>query len=967
MRKTAGRAESVPSPVPRDENRIMSESNDEKNVDYRDTVFLPRTDFPMRAGLPKTEPKRLAEWQAQDIYGRLRAESAGRPKFVLHDGPPYANGDIHIGHAMNKILKDVIVRSRQMTGFDAPYVPGWDCHGLPIEWKIEEAYRKRGRDKDEVDPVEFRRECREFAARWIERQKEQFQRLGIFGDWERPYTTMAYEAEAAIVEELLKFVRTGRVYRGLRPVLWSPVEKTALAEAEVEYHDHTSTEIDVAFPLIRVPDARLEGAHAVIWTTTPWTIPGNRAIAYGEDIDYALIEVETVADGARARPGARLLVAEALIADFAARAGITVYGIVERFKGAALAGAIARHPWRGKGYDFDVPLLPGEHVTIEQGTGFVHTAPGHGEEDFELGRRFGLEVPRTVGPDGRYHPDVPLVAGEHVYKVADKVCDLLEEAGALMARGRITHSYPHSWRSKAPLIFRTTEQWFISMDRGGLRKAALDGIDAVRWVPARAKNRIRTMVETRPDWVISRQRAWGVPITIFAKPDTGEILNDEAVHARIVAAVRERGADAWFEGDPKRFLSQEQREEGWEPVTDILDVWFDSGSTHAFVLEGRDDLSWPASLYVEGSDQHRGWFQSSLLEACGTRGRPPYEAVLTHGFTQDAEGRKMSKSLGNVVAPQKVVEQYGADILRLWVVSTDYFEDVRIGDQIIRGQVDAYRRIRNTFRYLLGSLAGFDPERERLADEELPELERWVLHRLAELDARLRRHIEDFDFNPYFQALYHFCVQDLSAFHFDIRKDSLYCDAPDARRRRAVRDVMDRVFHRLVVWFAPILVFTSEEVWKTRFGEDAESVHLQQFPETPKNWRDEELAARWKRLRAIRRVVTGALEEARRARLIGASLEAAVVLHLADAADRALVESVDFAEVCIASALDVRAGSGPADAFRLDDAPGVAVTVARASGAKCARCWKVLPEVGGNDRFPETCRRCAEVLAARDR
>ncbi len=941
----------------------MSRSNDEKSVDYRDTVFLPRTDFPMRAGLPKTEPARLEEWRARNIYARLREDSAGRAKFVLHDGPPYANGDIHIGHAMNKILKDVIVRSRQMTGFDAPYVPGWDCHGLPIEWKIEERYRKRGRDKDEVDPVEFRRECREFAAHWMERQKEQFQRLGIFGDWENPYTTMAYEAEAAIVEELLKFVRTGRVYRGLRPVLWSPVEKTALAEAEVEYHDHTSTEIDVGFALDRVPDPCFEGAQVVIWTTTPWTIPGNRAIAYGEDIDYVLIEAEAVAEGARVRPGARLMVAEALLADFAARAGITVPGIVERFKGAALKGAVARHPWHGRGYDFEVPLLPGDHVTIEQGTGFVHTAPGHGEEDFELGQRFDLEVPHTVAPDGRYYPDVPLVGGDHVYKVADKVCALLEEVGALLARGEITHSYPHSWRSKAPLIFRTTEQWFISMEQGGLRKAALDGIESVRWVPARARNRIRTMVATRPDWVISRQRAWGVPITIFAKPDTGEILNDEAVHARIVEAVRERGADAWFEGDPKRFLSEEQREEGWEPVTDILDVWFDSGSTHAFVLEGREDLAWPASLYVEGSDQHRGWFQSSLLEACGTRGRPPYEAVLTHGFTQDAEGRKMSKSLGNVVAPQKVVEQYGADILRLWVISTDYFEDVRIGDQIIRGQVDAYRKIRNTFRYLLGSLSGFDETRERVADDEMPELERWLLHRLADLDARLRRHIDDFDFNPYFQALYHFCIQDLSAFHFDIRKDALYCDAPDSLRRRATRDVMDRVFRRLVVWFAPILVFTSEEVWKCRFGETCESVHLQQFPETPKSWRDEKLAERWKRLRAIRRVVTGALEQARRDRLIGASLEAAPVLHLADEADRRLVESVDFAEICIASTLEIRAGKGPADAFRLDEVAGAAVTVERATGAKCARCWKVLEEVGRCERFPATCRRCAEVLA----
>ncbi len=931
--------------------------------DYRESVFLPKTGFPMRARLPQREPEWLARWREQDIYRKLRDAARGRPKFVLHDGPPYANGDIHIGHAMNKILKDVIVRAHQMTGYDAPYVPGWDCHGLPIEWKIEEQYRKKGRNKDEVDPVVFRRECREFAAHWITRQKEQFQRLGIFGDWDRPYTTMDFAAEAAIVEELLKFVRAGRVYRGLRPVLWSPVEKTALAEAEVEYHDHTSTQIDVAFPVVETPDPRLAEAAIVIWTTTPWTIPGNRAIAYGPEIDYVLIEVEETEEGARAPSGRRLVVAESLLEDFAARAGIAVHGVVARMTGAALEGVVCAHPWRGKGYDFPVPLLPGEHVTTEQGTGFVHTAPGHGEEDFALGQRFGLEVPATVGPDGRYYDHVPLVAGEHVYKVDDKVCRLLEEAGALLARGELVHSYPHSWRSKAPLIFRTTEQWFISMDKGGLRAVALAGIDRVRWVPPRAKNRIRAMVETRPDWVISRQRAWGVPITIFAKPETGEILNDEAVHQRILEAVRQEGADVWFAGDPKRFLSEAQRAEGWEPVTDILDVWFDSGSTHAFVLEKRDDLAWPASLYVEGSDQHRGWFQSSLLEACGTRGRPPYEAVLTHGFTQDAEGRKMSKSLGNVVDPLKVVEEYGADILRLWVVSTDYFADQRIGDAILRGQVDAYRKIRNTLRYLLGALAGFAAERERVDPAAMPELERWILHRLSTLDQDLRRRIADYDFNPYFQTLYHFCVQDLSAFYLDIRKDALYCDPPASLRRRAARDVMDRVFRRLVVWLAPILVFTTEETWLARYGETAESVHLQQFPETPKAWRDEALDERFRRLKTIRRVVTGALEEARRAKEIGSSLAAAPVLYVPDESDRHLLAGVDFAEICITSGLEVVAGPAPSEAFRLPEVPGIACIVRQAPGSKCARCWRVLEEVGENPRYPATCRRCADALA----
>ncbi|MFQ5346803.1 MAG: isoleucine--tRNA ligase [Rhodothalassiaceae bacterium] len=936
-------------------------SADEAKRDYRATLFLPSTDFPMRAGLPQREPGWLARWQADGLYAQLRAQSRGRPKFVLHDGPPYANGDIHAGTAMNKILKDVIVRSRQMTGYDAPYVPGWDCHGLPIEWKIEEQYRKKGRNKDEVDPVEFRRECRAFAAHWIERQKEQFRRLGVLGDWDNPYTTMTFEAEATIVAELLKFAASGALYRGVRPVMWSPVERTALAEAEIEYHDHESTAIDVAFPVIESRRAALAGAQVVIWTTTPWTIPGNRAIAYGEKIDYVLIAVDEVAEGARVAAGAKLLVAEALLADFAARAGITVYGVVARLEGRELEGTLCAHPWRGRGYDFDVPLLPGEHVTLEQGTGFVHTAPGHGEEDFLLGQRFGLEVPETVGDDGRFLAHVPLVAGDHVYKVDDKVCGLLEEAGALLAAARVRHSYPHSWRSKAPLIFRTTRQWFISMERTGLRDKALAGIDAVRWVPTRARNRIRGMVADRPDWVISRQRAWGVPITLFVHRESGEILVDETVNARILAAVRESGADAWFEGDPRRFLAPEHDADAYEAVTDILDVWFDSGSTHAFVLERRDDLVWPASLYVEGSDQHRGWFQSSLLEACGSRGRPPYEAVLTHGFVQDAEGRKMSKSLGNVVAPQKVVDQYGADILRLWVVATDYFEDVRIGDEILKGQVDAYRKMRNTLRFILGNLDGF-AESERLAAADMPELDRLILHRLFELDGHLRRCVADFDFNPYFQALYQFATNDLSAFYLDIRKDALYCDRADSIRRRAARTVLDALFHHLVRWLAPVLVFTAEEVWRARFGEAAPSVHLEQFPDVPAAWRDDALAGKWRRVREARRVVTGALELARRDKRIGSSLQASPVVHVDDAALREILDGIDFAEICITSGLTLSDAPAPADAFRLEDVPGVSVVVREAEGTKCQRCWMVLEEVGREPAHPDICHRCAAAI-----
>ena len=936
-------------------------ADDSSKHDYRSTLFLPETDLPMRAKLPQREPEWLARWEREGLYRQLRAQGQGRPRFHLHDGPPYANGDIHIGTAMNKILKDVIVRSRQMTGFDAPYVPGWDCHGLPIEWKIEEAYRKKGKDKDAVDPVEFREECRRFADRWIDVQREQFKRLGVTGDWDNPYTTMTYEAEARIVEELLKFAHMGALYRGSRPVMWSPVEKTALAEAEIEYHDHTSTQIDVAFPVLRTDRPELEGAGIVIWTTTPWTIPGNRAIAYGEDIDYALIEVEETGEDALVGPGARLVVAEALLAAVAERAAITVYGLAARLKGRDLAGTVCAHPWRGQGYDFDVPLLPGDHVNVEQGSGFVHTAPGHGEEDFEVGQRFDLEVPQTVGEDGRYFAHVPLVAGEHVYKVDRKVCELLTEAGALLAASDFQHSYPHSWRSKAPLIFRNTAQWFIPMEATGLREAALKGVDDTRWVPARSKNRMRGMIETRPDWVISRQRAWGVPITIFAKPETGAILLDDAVDARILAAVREGGADAWFAGDPKRFLSDAQRAEGWEPVTDILDVWFDSGSTHAFVLEDRDDLDWPADLYIEGSDQHRGWFQSSLLESCGTRGRAPYEAVLTHGFVLDPQGRKMAKSQGNVVAPQKVIEQSGADILRLWAVSSDYFADVRIGDEILRGHVDAYRKVRNTLRFMLGNLADFE-ESERLSPAEMPELERWVLHRLAELDTQMRRNVEDFDFNPYFQALYHFCITDLSAFYFDIRKDALYCDRADSLRRRAARTVLDLLFYRLTAWLAPVLVFTAEEVWRARFGEAAESVHLQQFPETPDGWRDAALAASWRRVRKVRRVVNGALEKARQEKAIGASLQAAPVVWIADAALREAVERVDMAEICITSGLEIRAEKPPGECYRLDDVADVGVEVRSAPGGKCERCWLVTTELGGDPAHPGLCPRCTDVV-----
>ena len=929
--------------------------------EYKSTLFLPRSEFAMRGRLPEREPEMLARWHRIGLYARYREQGAGLDKFILHDGPPYANGHIHIGTALNKMLKDIINRTQRMMNRDVVYVPGWDCHGLPIEWQIEERYRDAGKNKDEVPVNEFRDECREFASHWIEVQKREFRRLGVEGDWDNPYTTMAFESEALIVVELLKFLMNGSLYKGSKAVMWSVVEKTALAEAEVEYHDHTSTTVDVAFPVRRSPVAVLEGASFVIWTTTPWTLPGNRAIAYGDDFDYQLIEVLEAAEGSRTRPGRRLVVAAEMAADFAARAGIERHEVVASFKGADFAGVVCAHPWSGRGYDFDVPLVSGFHVTLEAGTGLVHIAPGHGAEDFEIGAQYGLEVPFTVDAGGLFHDHVPLLGGVHVFKADGPVCEALEQAGDLLTRGKLVHSYPHSWRSKAPLIFRNAPQWFISMDKTGLRDTALAAIDNVRWVPAGGRNRIRAMVEDRPDWVISRQRAWGVPITVFANRDSGEPLRDERVNRRIVEAVREHGADVWFSADPERFLGGDHDAAEWEAVTDILDVWFDSGSTHAFVLEQTDGLAWPASLYCEGSDQHRGWFQSSLLEACGTRGRAPYDAVLTHGFVMDGDGRKMSKSLGNVIAPQKVMDQFGADILRLWVVATDYSDDVRIGPDILAGQVDAYRKLRNTLRFLLGNLHGFG-DAERIEIDRMPELERWVLHRVAELDVLIREACDDFDFHRMYSALYTFCTLDLSAFYFDIRKDVLYCDARLSTRRRAARTVLDTLFSCLTAWLAPIICFTAEEAWLTRFPSDDDSVHLRRFPEIPAHWRDPALDAKWRGIRRLRRVVTGALEVERREKRIGSSLEAAPDIHVEDSTYIEALDGIDLAEVAITSDARLIHGAVPEGAFTLDDVPGIGVVSGPANGAKCQRCWRILPEVGERADAPGICSRCANAV-----
>ncbi len=936
------------------------------SVDYKATVFLPKTDFPMKAGLAKREPELLRRWQEMDLWGRLRAAAKGRPKFILHDGPPYANGHLHIGHALNKILKDVINRSQQMLGKDANYVPGWDCHGLPIEWKIEERYRAAGKDKDAVPIVEFRRECREFAARWIDVQREEFKRLGVLGDWDNPYTTMAYAAEAQIVREIGKFLINGGLYRGAKPVLWSVVERTALAEAEVEYLEHVSDVIWVRFPVVESPEPAARGASVVIWTTTPWTIPGNRAVAYGETIEYQRVSVRDVPEGSSFTENEEILIAAGRATELAERAGVRLVHVAT-VPGKALAGTVCAHPLRGQGYDFEVPLLAADFVSAEEGTGFVHIAPGHGADDFELGVRHGIEVPETVDEDGRFYAHVPLFAGRATYTADgkrgdanDAVMEALERARALLARATLRHSYPHSWRSKAPLIFRNTSQWFISMETNGLRRKALAAIGRTRFFPEQGRARLHAMIENRPDWCISRQRAWGVPIPVFIDKRTGEPLRDPKVVERIAEAFEAEGADAWFTSDPARFLAPEHDPANYEQVRDVVDVWFDSGSTHSFVLEQREDLAWPASLYLEGSDQHRGWFHSSLLESCGTRGAAPYEAVLTHGFVLAEDGRKMSKSLGNIVAPQEVVERHGAETLRLWVVASDYSEDLRIGPEIIKHQIDAYRRLRNTLRYLLGNLHGFEDER-RVPVTEMPELERWVLHRLWELDAHVRKCCETFDFHALYRELYNFCTVDLSAFYFDIRKDSLYCDRLDSLRRRSAQTVLDELFSCLTAWLAPILCFTAEEAWLHRHPGDEGSVHLRSFPDIPSVWRDDALAEKWRRVRQVRRVVLGALEIERGEKRLGSGLQAAPEVYVDDV-HRSALAGVDLAEVAITSDITVIEGPPPEGAFVLPEVPGVGVVPRIAPGAKCERCWKVLPEVGSDPDLPGVCLRCAEAV-----
>ena len=984
--------------------------------DYKQTLNLPKTDFPMRAGLPKREPEWLKKWADMDLYEALRRKE-GRKPYLLHDGPPYANGHLHIGHALNKILKDMVVRSHQMLGFDARYVPGWDCHGLPIEWKIEEQYRSKGKNKDDVPINELRAECRKFAQGWVDVQREEFKRLGVQGKWDDPYLTMNFDSEAVIAEEFMKFVMNGSLYRGSKPVMWSPVEKTALAEAEIEYHDHQSHTIWVPFKVLGVTEERAEKtkrladklygvsehseepynkscagmlgeARVVIWTTTPWTIPSNKAVAYNDSIAYGLYRVDETEEESWTKAGDLYVFADTLAEDALNKARVIKFTKVRDVMKSDLKGLILSHPFSGMdgadGYwDYEVPMLEGDHVTDDAGTGFVHTAPSHGADDYELFVREGwtLRMTHNVNEDSAFEDFVPFFAGLEVFnrkgkegKANQAVISKLVEANALIARGRVKHSYPHSWRSKAPIIFRNTPQWFVAIDKElndgmdehgkTIRQRALTEIDNVKWTPKSGRNRLYSMIENRPDWVLSRQRAWGVPLSCFIR-DAGEgqveILRDEAVNARIAEAFRAEGADAWFEdGAAARFLG-EHAGEGWELVTDILDVWFDSGSTHAFVIRDRPDGSpdGVADVYLEGTDQHRGWFHSSLLQSVGTKGKAPYREVVTAGFTLDAKGMKMSKSIGNTIAPDQVIRQYGADILRLWVAQVDYTNDQRIGDEILKGVADSYRRLRNTMRFMLGNLTGFE-ESELVEAADMPDLERFILHRLAELDTVVREGYAAHDFQGVFQKLFQFCTSDLSSLYFDIRKDVLYCDGDSSLSRRAARTVLDLIFHRLTTWLAPMLAFTMEDVWLQRFPGDDSSVHMQDFPATP-DWRDDELAARWELIRKVRRAVTGAIEVERTAKVIGASLEAAPTVHIRDTAMLEAAKSVDFADVCIVSDLRLSSDPIPDRAFRMPEVESVGVEFEKAEGEKCQRCWKILQDVGKHSH-EGVCRRCDEAL-----
>ncbi len=923
-------------------------------MEYKDTIFLPKTSFEMRANLPSKEPAIIEEWDKENIFKKLRDKSKGREKFVLHDGPPYANGHIHMGTALNKILKDVIVRTQQMAGKDSIYVPGWDCHGLPIEWKIEEEYRKKGKNKDDVPTVQFRNECREFAEKWIDIQKKEFRRLGVEGDWENPYLTMSNQAEAQIVRELGKFLLDESLYKGAKPVLWSVVEKTALADAEVEYEDHTSNTIYVKFLIKNSTDKDLIDSNIVIWTTTPWTIPGNRALAYGKELDYSLIVVEELEEDSLVKKNDKLIFASELVVSVTEEIGIKKFSTKKKFKGDNLSSCECEHPFKKLGYDFIVKPFHGDFVNLEQGTGVVHIAPGHGDDDYVLGIKNNVDIIQTVQDDGKYNQHAVGFEGEHIYKVDHKIADKLEEFSKLLFKGTLRHSYPHSWRSKAPLIYRNTPQWFISMEKNNLRDIALKSIDETIFYPPQGQTRLRSMIETRPDWCVSRQRVWGVPLPLFVNKKTGQPLRDENIINRIADIYEKEGSNTWFTEDPQRFLGDEYSLDDYEQVKDVVEVWFDSGSTHAFCLEQREDLKWPASMYLEGSDQHRGWFHSSLLESSGTRGKAPYESVLTHGFVVDGRGRKMSKSLGNVISPDDILKKYGVDILRLWVVASDYYDDLKLDNAILQSQAESYRRIRNTFRFLIGNLSDFTEE-EAIDESEFPELERYLLHRLWEVDKVVQKCVSTFNFHLMFTTLLNFCSSDLSAFYFDIRKDTIYCDSKESVQRRSTRTLLNIIFNHLVRWFAPSISFTSEEAWKAMGNK--ESIHLQDFLQCKNEYEDNQLNEKWSLIKNIRKVATGAIEKIREEKIIRSSLEAHIDIFVS-AENYKKLEKVMFDEITITSSFSLYVIDEKSKGFSIEDISDVIVKASKVNGEKCQRCWKYEAKLI-ND---EVCNRCNTVI-----
>ena len=890
-------------------------------------INLPKTSFSMKANLPTNEPKILDLWNKMDLYNELRNSRKGKEKFVLHDGPPYANGNIHMGTALNKILKDIIVKFHQMDGKDSVYVPGWDCHGLPIEWKIEEQYKKNKKNKNEVPVVEFRKECRNFAEKWIKVHKEQFKRLGVVGDWENYYSTMSYDAEAQIVRELGKFLKEGSLYRGFKPVLWSTVEKTALADAEVEYQDHKSDTIYASFPVKSSNISEIKESEIIIWTTTPWTIPANKALAYNESLEYLLIQIDDLGDF----NNKKIVIAEALLDSVIKDCKIKKYKNLKKFRGKELEGTICNHPFFQMGYDYDIPMLEARFVTTEQGTGIVHCAPSHGPDDFNLCLNNGIKAIETVDADGKYTKNVPLFEGVHIFKSNPLVIEKLKEQKKLLSNGELVHSYPHSWRSKAPLVHRATPQWFISMESHKLRNKALKAIDDTKFYPSKGKERLKSMIETRPDWCVSRQRVWGVPLPIFVNKNTKEILIDDEVFENIAEIYEKEGSDCWFADDPQKFLGKKYKSTDYDKLSDIVEVWFDSGSTHSFVLEKRKDLKWPASMYLEGSDQHRGWFHSSLLESCGTRGRAPFEAILSHGFVVDGKGLKMSKSLGNVIAPEDILKKYGADILRIWVASSNYAEDLRIDYSILDQHSESYRKVRNTFRYLLGNLNDNfeDINFEKIELKNMPELEQFMLHKIYKLNLNFNKYFKNYDFHNLYKELLNFCTVDLSSFYFDIRKDALYCDPLNSEKRKFTIITLNIILSALLRWFAPILSFTTEEIYKFILKKN-KSIHLENFLDFPKKFENSELYSKWEKLLKIRDVCNLSIEEKRAKKVIGSSLEAELLIKL-NSKNQKIVEGIDLSELCITSLAKVENS----------DKEEVVIETTKAKGEKCPVCWKI--------------------------